>query len=149
MDRTYPCELTCLCLINCHQKLLVMQKTDSEFEPSLTFPGGHVEPHESVTAAAIREIHEETGLHVTTPQLCGFVNFDRRDGRKEFIYIYQITVERETPTRALTGTKNEGTTLWLPITQIRKFHLNAVISAVLETYLHHVPRELYFPKQDA
>lgn len=34
-------------------------------------PSGHVEPGETVTAAAIREVYEETGLNIKTCRLIG------------------------------------------------------------------------------
>ncbi|MCT3035405.1 NUDIX domain-containing protein [Pediococcus parvulus] len=145
MDRTYPCELTCICLINCNQKILVMKKNDSEFEPSLTFPGGHVEPNESVTSAAIREIKEETGLTIVSPTLMGFVNFDRQDSLKELIFVYQATIPTETATHNLSGTKNEGQTLWLARNQMKNYKLNSVVSAIFTDYLNHKNKELYFP----
>lgn len=136
--------MTTFCLIRCQDDLLVLAKNDSEFEPSLTFPGGHVEANESVTAGAVREAHEETGLTVTDPKLCGFVNFARKDGRKELIFIYAFSVADGEVTATLAGTKNGGATKWLPITTVQKAKLNAVVQAVLDTYLNGSTRELYF-----
>lgn len=42
----------------------------------LTFPGGHVETGESVTASAIREIREEAGLTVSRLRMCGIVEWE-------------------------------------------------------------------------
>jgi 8-oxo-dGTP diphosphatase len=38
--------------------------------------GGHIERDEDIKAAALREIHEETGLQVTNLRLCGIVQID-------------------------------------------------------------------------
>ena len=46
-----------------HGRVLVLDRVKSDW-PGLTFPGGHVEPGESLVASAIREIYEETGLSV-------------------------------------------------------------------------------------
>ena len=41
----------------------------------LTFPGGHVEPGETVVASVIREVKEETGLSVSNLQNCGYIQW--------------------------------------------------------------------------
>ena len=41
----------------------------------LTFPGGHVEPGETVVASMIREVQEETGLTVSNLQNCGYIQW--------------------------------------------------------------------------
>ena len=41
----------------------------------LTFPGGHVEPGETVVASVIREVQEETGLTVSSLQNCGYIQW--------------------------------------------------------------------------
>ena len=41
----------------------------------LTFPGGHIEPGETVVASVIREVQEETGLTVSNLQNCGYIQW--------------------------------------------------------------------------
>jgi ADP-ribose pyrophosphatase YjhB (NUDIX family) len=143
MDRFFPTEWTCFCVVESQGKLLMQAKTDSEFEPSLTFPGGHVEPDESVTQAATRELFEECGLHADAWQQQGFVNFKRDDGKRELIFICTTSLPEPLPTKVALG-KNEGQTQWLPIGKIKGDQLNSVVNAVFEAYVNHKHLELFF-----
>lgn len=143
MNRFYPTEWTCFCVVESQGHLLMQAKTDSEFEPSLTFPGGHVETDESVTQAATRELFEECGLHADVWQQQGFVNFNRDDGNRELIFICTTTMPEPLSTKVSVG-KNEGQTQWLPIGEIKAKQLNSVVKAVYEGYLNHEHHELFF-----
>ncbi len=67
-------------------RVLVQHRLPKATNPwcGLTFPGGHVEAGESVTASAVREIREETGLEVADLRMCGIVEWEtigrRTDG---------------------------------------------------------------------
>lgn len=61
MSRTEPVTLTNMCMIKNKDKILVLDRNDPVW-PGLTFPGGHVEKHESFHDSVIREVKEETKL---------------------------------------------------------------------------------------
>lgn len=63
-------EFTNMCMIKDGNKVLVIDRKSDDW-PGITFPGGHVDAGESFTDSVIREIREETGLNIYSPQLCG------------------------------------------------------------------------------
>lgn len=63
-----------MCMIKNNQKILVINRNDPTW-PGLTFPGGHVEAHESFHDSVIREIKEETNLAIKKPHLVGIKQF--------------------------------------------------------------------------
>jgi 8-oxo-dGTP pyrophosphatase MutT (NUDIX family) len=54
-------------------RILVIQRGHAPSKGLWSIPGGRVEPGESLEAAAAREVHEETGLHVTVGAVIGRV----------------------------------------------------------------------------
>lgn len=70
MARTETVEFTNMCMICDGSRVVVIDRKKRDW-PGITFPGGHIEPGESFTDAVIREVQEETGLHIRSPQLCG------------------------------------------------------------------------------
>jgi 8-oxo-dGTP diphosphatase len=80
MDRTERVELTSLCMIYRGEEILLQNRVKTDWR-GYCFPGGHVEPGESVVDSAIREIKEETGLTVSQLRLCGIKQFPIDGGR--------------------------------------------------------------------
>ena len=69
MGRAYPIELTNMCMLRrADGKVLVQNRVDPEWG-GLAFPGGHIEPGESLVDSVVREMREETGLTVRNPRL--------------------------------------------------------------------------------
>ena len=56
-------EFTNMCMICDGSRVVVIDRKKRDW-PGITFPGGHIGPGESFTDAVIREVQEETGLHI-------------------------------------------------------------------------------------
>jgi 8-oxo-dGTP pyrophosphatase MutT (NUDIX family) len=85
--------------------LLLLHQRD---EDRWCFPKGHVDPDESLSAAAVREVHEETGLSsVTLGEELGEVSYrfyDPKKGHnvhKTTVYFLARTSERSVRTEAI------------------------------------------------
>ncbi len=91
MDRSSKIELTNMCLIYDKNRVLVQEKhgLNKKYMGGLVFPGGHVEPDESLLDSVIREMKEETGLTIYNPQPCGFKNWIQEDGIRYIVLLYK------------------------------------------------------------
>ncbi len=68
-------------------RILVLERRRSW--PGIAFPGGHVEPNESILVSAVREIREETGLTVRNLRPCGIIHwYDAKTDRRELIFCF-------------------------------------------------------------
>ena len=88
MERTERVILTNLCMIRDGTKVLVEEKVGRD-AGGIIFPGGHVEPHEPVVDAVIREMKEETGLTIERPQLCGVKEWINEDGSRYLVFLFR------------------------------------------------------------
>ena len=80
MDRTERVELTTLCMVYRGEEILLQNRVKTDWR-GYCFPGGHVEPGESIVDSVIREMKEETGLTIRNPKLCGIKQFPIAGGR--------------------------------------------------------------------
>jgi 8-oxo-dGTP diphosphatase len=76
--------------------------------------GGHVEPDEDLFSAAVREMHEETGLAVQDVRLRGVVNIDAGDPQAG-VLLFVFTAEA---IHRRTKASAEGSLHWVPQDQV-------------------------------
>ena len=109
MAREEKAIFTVLCMVcDGSGNILVEDRVDPSW-PGICLPGGHVEPGESFTAAAVRETLEETGLLIEDPRLCGVKQFQTENDSRYVVFFYKAT--------RYSGTlkaSDEGAVFWLP-----------------------------------
>ena len=110
-------ELCNMCMItDARGRVLVQERLPKPSNPwsGLTFPGGHVEPGETVVASVIREVQEETGLHVSNLQNCGYIQWYNPDKQSQyFVFLFKTG----TFSGELTGSR-EGKVKWMTLDEM-------------------------------
>ena len=110
-------ELCNMCMITDAQgRVLVQERLPKPSNPwsGLTFPGGHVEPGETVVASVIREVQEETGLIISNLQNCGYIQWYNPIKQSQyFVFLFKTS----TFSGELTGSV-EGNVKWMTLDEM-------------------------------
>ena len=117
-------KLATLCYITDLQKkstlmLFRNKKENDVHEGKWNGLGGKVDPTESPEDCVIREIKEESGLTISSPQLKGFITFPKFDGIYDW-YVFLFTADKF---EGELINSNEGHLEWIPNDQIRSLNL--------------------------
>ena len=125
------CTLCNMCMIEDKTtgRVLVQHRLPKATNPwcGLTFPGGHVEAGESITASTVREIREETGLTVSNLRMCGVVEWEVPEKPKSTVWQDNIPNSKYIVfmfrTSAFTGelkSSTEGRMEWMTLDEMRR-----------------------------
>ncbi|RHW50552.1 8-oxo-dGTP diphosphatase [Lactobacillus bombicola] len=131
MDRTERVTLTNMCMIKNNQKILVINRNDPTW-PGLTFPGGHVEAHESFHDSVIREIKEETNLAIKKPHLVGIKQF-YDDNNNRYIVFFYIATKFSGHLKA----SKEGELIWMTKKELQQEKLAYNFDRDLKVYFNN------------
>ena len=142
MARIENVTITNMCMVFDGRKVLVQDKKDEDYS-GITFPGGHVEKGESLTDAVIREVLEETGLKISSPQLCGIKDWMREDGTRYMVLFYKTDKYEGTVTSS-----DEGEVYWIALEDMKKKKLAYGMDKMLEVFLDDNISEYFFYKED-
>jgi len=139
MARTEQAIFTVLVMVSDHQgRILVEDRTDPAW-PGLCFPGGHVEPGEAFTAAAIRETLEETGLQILDPRLCGVKQFQNKDNARYVVFFYKATHFTGTLTSS-----EEGRVFWVTREELQNYTMVEDFLDIVKVFDQQNLSEFYY-----
>lgn len=139
MSREEKAIFTVLCLISDQNGNILLQDRKKTDWRGVSLPGGHVEPEESFTQAAIREVQEETGLTMENPRLCGVKQFQTDDAVRYVVFFYKAT--------QYTGTlcsSNEGEVFWAKRSELHGYNLVADFEEHLRVFENDSLNEFYY-----
>lgn len=141
MGKTHPIELTNMCMLTrADGKVLVQNRRDPNWG-GLTFPGGHVEPGESLVDSVIREMHEETGLTVKNPNLVGTKSWMMNDGGRYLVLLYTAT-EYEGELHS----SEEGDIAWMTIDEMKAGKMVEGMELYFRVYLDRDVNEIWYER---
>jgi 8-oxo-dGTP diphosphatase len=133
-------EFTNMCMVYDGDKAVVIDRQKKDW-PGITFPGGHVEEGESFTDAVIREIKEETGLKIYSPQLCGIKDWYENECR--YVVLFYKTSHFEGDLIS----SDEGKVWWEKIDNLENLRLSNDMKDMLRVFLEDELSEFYYYKK--
>ena len=143
MARTEQAIFTVLCMVSDgNGNILVEDRLDPDW-PGICLPGGHVEPGESFTAAAIRETFEETGLIIEDPRLCGVKQFQTRENARYVVFFFKASRYHGT-----LKSSSEGEVFWMDRNSLAGRRLVPDLEKMLEVFESPVLNEFYYYQED-
>lgn len=140
MSRVEKVEFMNMCMVYNGNQVVVIDRQKKDWA-GVTFPGGHVELGESFTDAVIREIHEETGLKISSPQLCGIKDWYENDCRYVVLFYKTSNFEGELVS------SEEGEVWWEDIDNLSNLNLSLDMNDMLRVFMEDKLSEFYYYKK--
>lgn len=134
---------TNMCMIEDGQGNILIQNRLNPNWPGITFPGGHVDPHESFVASCVREVREETGLTVLDPVLCGIKQFPTENDERYIVLFFKATQFEGTLTSS-----EEGEVFWIQEKNLFDYELAEDFELMLDIFKDPKQSEFYYQKEE-
>lgn len=141
MSRIEKVEFTNMCMVCDDNKVVVIDRQKKDWA-GITFPGGHVELGESFTDAVIREIQEETGLKIFSPQLCGIKDWYESGCR------YVVLFYKTTHFEGELVSSEEGKVWWEEIDNLPNLNLSLDMKDMLRVFTEDDLSEFFYYQKD-
>lgn len=141
MSRIEKVEFTNMCMVCDDNKVVVIDRQKKDWA-GITFPGGHVELGESFTDAVIREIQEETGLKIFSPQLCGIKDWYESGCR------YVVLFYKTTHFEGELVSSEEGKVWWEEIDNLPNLNLSIDMKDMLRVFTEDDLSEFFYYQKD-
>lgn len=93
LDQARPVLTVDVIIQNDQGEVLLIRRGHTPFEGMWCLPGGKVDPGETVEAAAMREVKEETELEVKIDRIAGVYSANGRDPRGHYVSLVLVASE--------------------------------------------------------
>ena len=116
-------------------RVLLVRRGQEPLKGEWSLPGGAVEVGETLEAALVREVCEETSLDVVVGRVLEVLDSIRHDadGRAQYHYVivdYACRVRAGTPTAVVRGTDADDVQ-WVPVEELDRYRVTTTAIAVI------------------
>lgn len=143
MAREEQAIFTVLCMVYDENGNILVEDRKDPHWPGVSLPGGHVEPNEPFTQAAIREVQEETGLTMENPRLCGVKQFQDKGNARYVVFLYKAN--------KFSGnlkSSDEGEVFWVKRNELTNYRLVEDFEEHLKVFENAEISEFYYEQEN-